>query len=52
MVSMEHEFLEGAVSCEFAAEFGAHQFGSGLNADAREVKSVGIPTGADGGVIA
>ena len=52
MVSTVNEFLNGAMGCELASEFGAHESGRGLNADAQEVEPVGIPTGADGGVIA
>jgi hypothetical protein len=46
-----NEFFDGAMSCEFAAEFSAQQFGSGSNTDAREIESVGIPAGADSWLI-
>ena len=43
--------LFDAMSCDFASELGAHEFGGGAHADASEVESVGIPAGGDGGVI-
>ncbi len=43
--------LFDAMSCDFAAELGAHEFGGGAHADASVVESVGIPAGADGRVI-
>jgi hypothetical protein len=36
---------------DFAGEFGIHEAGMRCDADAAEVQPVGIPTGADGGVV-
>jgi hypothetical protein len=46
-----NEFFDGTIGCDFASEFGAHEFGSGLNVDAQKVEPVGIPASADRGVI-